>query len=235
MEEQDIFKRIRDNDGQAFEMLFRKYFITMHPLEQIETPPYLEGDLDDLPMMPTTDWAIQSGEWPKIVQAYLACVSFVDFYVGEILNALENSKYAENTVVVLWSDHGYRLGEKGTFAKHCLWEEGTKAPLIFAGPGIEEGKVVHSPAEMLSIYPTLLDLCGLEPYGRNEGVNLAPLLRGKTEIAGEFALTTYGWGNHGIRTEYFRYIRYKDGSEEFYNHQNDPNEWYNLAKRYNVL
>ena len=218
----------------------QKWF-DLHPLEQIETPPYLESDLDDLPaivrkiddlpMMPTTDWAIQSGEWPKIVQAYLACVSFVDFYVGEILNALENSRYAENTVVVLWSDHGYRLGEKGTFAKHCLWEAGTKAPLIFAGPGIEEGKVVHSPAEMLSIYPTLLDLCGLEPYGRNEGVNLAPLLRGETETAGEFALTTYGWGNHGIRTKNFRYIRYMDGSEEFYNHQNDPNEWYNLAKQ----
>jgi iduronate 2-sulfatase len=82
---------------------------------------------------------------------------------------------------------------------------------------------------MLSIYPTLLDLCGLEPYERNEGFNLAPLLRGETETAGEFALTTYGWKNHGIRTENYRYIRYSDGSEEFYDHTTDPNEWNNLA------
>lgn len=158
-------------------------------------------------MMPTTRWVIESAEWPKIVQAYLVCVSFVDFYIGEILNALENSEYAENTIIVLWSDHGYRLGEKGTFAKHCLWEEVTKVRLIFAGPGIEKGKIIHSPAEMLSIYPTLLDLGGLEPYNRNKSANLAPLLRGVTETAGEFALTTYGCGNHGMRTEDHRYIR----------------------------
>lgn len=221
----------------------QKWF-DLHPLEDIKTPPYLENDLDDipaivneiddLPMMPSTQWAIESGEWPKIVQSYLACVSFVDFYVGEILNALENSPYAENTIVVLWSDHGYRLGEKGTFAKHCLWEEGTKAPLIFAGLGIEKGKTVHSSAEMLSIYPTLLDLCGLEPYERNEGVNLAPLLRGESETAGEFALTTYGWGNHGIRMENYRYIRYQDGSEELYDHRTDPNEWHNLVQKSNM-
>jgi iduronate 2-sulfatase len=217
----------------------QKWF-DLHPLESIETPPYMENDLDDLPaitreiddlpMMPTTQWAIKSGEWPKMIQAYLACISFVDFYVGEILSALKSSKHADNTIVILWSDHGYRLGEKGTFAKHCLWEEGTNAPLIFAGQEIENGKVVHSPSEMLSIYPTLVDLCGLEPYERNEGINLAPLLKGEIENAGEFALTTYGWGNHGIRTENYRYIRYNDGSEEFYDHQTDPNEWYNLAQ-----
>jgi iduronate 2-sulfatase len=221
----------------------QKWF-DLHPLENIETPPYLENDLDDipaiakeiddLPMMPTTNWAIESGEWPKMVQAYLACVSFVDFYVGEILNALKNSEYAENTIVVLWSDHGYRLGEKGTFAKHCLWEEGTKAPLIFAGPGIEKGKIIHSPAEMLSVYPTLLELSSLEPYPENEGVSLAPILKGEAESVQDFALTTYGWGNHGIRTENLRYIRYNDGSEEFYDHRTDPNEWQNMVQKKDI-
>ena len=148
----------------------QKWF-DMHPLDSIETPPYFAEDMDDLPaialemddmpMMPTTKWAIESGEWPKMIQAYLACVSFVDFYIGEVLNALENSKYADNTIIVLWSDHGYRMGEKHTFAKHCLWEEATNAPLIFAGPGIPKGKIISSPAEMLSIYPTLLDLFNL--------------------------------------------------------------------------
>jgi len=191
--------------------------------------PCIALEMDDMPMMPSTKWAKESGEWPKMVQAYLACISFVDFYVGEILKTIEDSKYAENTIVVLWSDHGYRLGEKNTFAKHCLWEEATNAPLIFAGPGIEKGRVISSPSEMLSIYPTLLDLCGLEPYERNEGINLAPVLKGKLKKANDFALTTYGWGNHGIRTENFRYIHYSDGSEEFYDHRKDPDEWNNLV------
>ncbi len=216
----------------------QKWF-DLHPVNDIQTPPYNSRDLedlpaitreiDDMPMMPTTEWAMQSGEWPNIIQAYLACVSFVDFYVGEILNALESSRYAENTVVVFWSDHGYRLGEKGTFAKHCLWEEGTNAPLIFAGKGIQKNKIVTTPAEMLSIYPTLLELCGLPAYARNEGLSLAPELKGEPGEKQEFALTTYGWGNHGIRTENYRYIQYQDGSEEFYDHKNDPNEWSNLA------
>jgi iduronate 2-sulfatase len=216
----------------------QKWF-DLHPLENIVTPSYLADDLDDvpnialqindLPMMPTTQWAIESGEWPKIVQAYLACVSFVDFYVGQILDALKNSKYADNTVVVLWSDHGYRLGEKGTFAKHCLWEEATKAPLIFSGPGIIKGKKVNYPTEMLSIYPTLLNLCGLNPYDRNEGIDLTPILHGGKVKKKKYALTTYGWGNHAIRSRNYRYIRYNDGSEEFYDHRSDPHEWYNLV------
>jgi len=221
----------------------QKWF-DLHPLENIITPPYLPDDLDDvpnialqindLPMMPTTQWAIETGEWAKIVQAYLACVSFVDYYVGQILDALKNSEYAKNTVVVLWSDHGYRLGEKGTFAKHCLWEEATKAPLIFSGPGIAKGKKVNYPTEMLSIYPTLLDLCGLDPYDRNEGINLTPILRGKKNCAEKYALTTYGWGNHAIRWNSYRYIRYNDGSEEFYDHKTDPHEWHNLANTKNA-
>jgi arylsulfatase A-like enzyme len=220
----------------------QKWF-DLHPLESIETPPYLDEDLDDLPaialamddlpMMPSTSWAIDSGEWPKIIQSYLACVSFVDFYIGEILKALKASPHAEDTIVVLWSDHGYRLGEKHTFAKHCLWEEATNAPLIFSGPGIVEGETVKAPAEMLSIYPTLLELCGLPPYERNEGVSLSPILRGKTGSVQNFALTTYGWNNHALRSEYFRYIRYQDGSEELYDHRTDPNEWHNLVNEGN--
>ncbi|WP_217651612.1 sulfatase [Mariniphaga anaerophila] len=214
----------------------------LHPLADIETPPYLKEDLDDLPaialeiddmpMMPTTEWAIRSGEWPKMIQAYLACISFVDFYIGEILNALENGPNAENTVVVLWSDHGYRMGEKNTFAKHCLWEEATNAPLIFTGPGVQKGTVVSAPVEMLSIYPTLLELCGMESNPQNEGASLIPMLAGKADgLPPSYAITTYGWENHSVRSEYLRYIRYNDGSEEFYDHRNDPNEWNNLATK----
>ncbi|GAL72684.1 sulfatase [Jejuia pallidilutea] len=164
----------------------QKWF-DLYPLEAIETPPYKSDDLNDipnvglqindLPMMPSTEWAIETGEWKKIVQAYLACMSYVDYELGRVLDALENSKYADNTIVVLWSDHGYRLGEKGTFAKHALWETATKAPLLFAAPNLPKGKKIDAPVEMLSIYPTLLELSNLPAYKENEGVSLVSMMQ----------------------------------------------------------
>jgi iduronate 2-sulfatase len=217
----------------------QKWF-DLHPVETLEMTPYKPDDLDDappvallindLPMMPTTDWAIENHQWANIIQAYLACVSFVDFELGRLLDALKESRHAENTVIVLWSDHGYRLGEKGTFAKHALWETATRAPLIFAAPQLPKGKLIDTPAEMLSIYPTLLELCGLPAYSRNEGLSLFQLMMEKEPEAIEsVAITTYGMNNHGIRTPRYRYIRYEDGGEELYDHNVDPNEWFNLA------
>jgi arylsulfatase A-like enzyme len=215
----------------------QKWF-DLHPVEGLEMTPYDPNDLDDvppvahlindLPMMPSTEWAIESGEWKYMIQAYLACVSFVDHQAGRVLQALKESKHVDNTVVVLWSDHGYRMGEKGTFAKMALWEEATNAPLLFSGPGIPKGKVIDAPAELLSIYPTLLELCDLPAYERNEGLSLVPVMKeeGKEEA---YALSTYGMNNHGIRTQQYRYIRYEDGGEELYDRARDPNEWTNLA------
>ena len=217
----------------------QKWF-DLHPIDGIQTPPYNSDDWNDIPsivkqideltMMPTTEWAIENGEWKNIVRAYLASVSFVDHYVGEILKTLENSKYADNTIVVLWSDHGYRLGEKGTFAKHCLWEEGTESVLMFSGPGIESNMVTPIPAELLSIYPTLVELSGLPENSKNEGISLVPVLKNKQTDMLNYALTTHGYKNHSIRTEQYRYIQYEDGTEEFYDHKTDPNEFDNLGK-----
>jgi len=217
----------------------QKWF-DLHPVDKLEKTPYKSDDLDDLPpvahlindlpMMPTTEWAIKNNEWANIIQAYLACVSFVDHELGRLLEKLETSKHAGNTVIVLWSDHGYRLGEKGTFAKHALWETATNAPLIFAAPNLPKGKLIDTPAEMLSIYPTLLDLCGLPAYDRNEGLNLVPQMTGRGSGENErIAITTFGMNNHGLRTSEYRYIRYEDGGEELYEHNSDPNEWYNIA------
>lgn len=216
----------------------QKWF-DLHPLDSIQTPPYKADDLqdvppvalqiNDLPMMPSTDWAIESGEWPKIVQAYLACVSFVDYEIGRLLDALDNSEYATNTLIVLWSDHGYRLGEKGTFAKHALWEPATNAPLLFAGPTLPKGKIVDEPVEMLSMYPTLLELCGLPAYEKNEGKSLVPIFQNKKAETPAIAITTFGMNNHTVKTKRFRYIQYEDGGEELYDHEIDPNEWTNLA------
>ncbi|MBT6004817.1 MAG: sulfatase [Prolixibacteraceae bacterium] len=222
----------------------QKWF-EMHPLDGVETPPYKKDDFYDLPaisldvhempMMPTTDWAIETGQWKDIVQAYLACVTFVDNYIGEVLTALENSKYKENTIVILWSDHGYRLGEKGTFAKHALWQEATNAPLIISVPGMNGNTKCNLPVEMLDIYPTLVDLCGLPVYDRNEGKSLKLLLQQPEAEKNNFAITTYGRNNHTVVSKGYRYIHYEDGSEELYNRKIDPNEWENIASNSEMI
>tara|TARA_R110002096_G_scaffold9533_1_gene37542 strand:- start:34526 stop:36046 length:1521 start_codon:yes stop_codon:yes gene_type:complete len=216
----------------------QKWF-DLYPLEDIQTPPYLADDLNDippvglqindLPMMPSTEWAKESGEWKKIIQAYLACMSYVDYELGRVLDALENSEHVKNTIVVLWSDHGYRLGEKGTFAKHALWETATKAPLMFAGPNLPKGKKIDAPVEMLSIFPTLLELSGLPAYNRNEGNSLVSMMQNNEGLQDAKAITTFGMNNHAVKANGFRYIQYEDGTEEFYDHSSDPNEWTNEA------
>ena len=216
----------------------QKWF-DMHPLEGIETPPYDPADLDDVPaigrrvaeapMMPTTEWAIESGEWPEIVQAYLACTTFVDHQVGRVLTALENGPHAGNTIVVLWTDHGYHLGEKNRFAKQAIWEEATHVNLMIAGPGLPAGGRCDAPVELLDVYPTLTSLAGLPANPRNEGDDLTPLLRDPSAAWPHAAVTTYGPGNHAVRTRDFRYIRYEDGSEELYDRRVDPLERTNLA------
>ena len=215
----------------------QKWF-DLHPLESIELPPYLKNDqadvpvisrrLHEMPQMPTAEWARQSGEWKKIIQAYLACISFVDYQVGEVLRALEESDYADNTIVILWSDHGYHMGEKNRFAKHSLWNEATQVPLIISMPGGKK-QVCHKPVQLLDLYPTLVDLCGLPPNKALEGHSLKPLLENSEEAWEHAALTTYVRHNHKVSTEKYRYISYEDGSEELYDYTRDPNEWHNLA------
>ncbi|MEZ4777218.1 MAG: DUF4962 domain-containing protein [Bacteroidia bacterium] len=214
-------------------------WLDMYPIERIETPAYLPNDQDDLPeisrriaqmpVMPTTEWAIENNQWKYMVQAYLASISFADHYVGEVLNALENSPYANNTVVVLWSDHGYHAGEKNRFAKHSLWERATHVPLIFAGPGIPPSQSSSQPVQLLDMYPTLLELLSLPPNPNNEGHSLVPLLKNPKAKWPFPAITAYGRNNLAIRDSRYRYIRFEDGSEELYDHHTDPNEWTNLA------
>ena len=211
----------------------------IHPANNLTMPPYLPDDMldvppiglrvADVPMMPTTEWAIETDQWPAIVQAYLASISFVDAQVGRVLDALENGAFAENTIVVLFSDHGYHLGEKNRFAKHSLWERATRVPLIFAGPTVPADQRIDHPVELLDIYPTLLDLAALPPNTANEGLSLKPLILDTQIEWPKAAVTTYGRNNHAIRTQSARYIRYEDGSEEFYSHSDDPNEWHNKA------
>ncbi len=161
--------------------------------------------------------------------SYLASVSFVDAQVGRVLDALKESGLEKNTVVVLWSDHGWHLGEKGITGKNTLWERSTRVPLIFAGPGVAANAKCDRPAELLDLYPTLLDLCALPANKLNEGLSLVPQLKDAKAARERPAVTTHNPGNHAVRTERWRYIRYADGSEELYDRAADPHEWTNVA------
>jgi arylsulfatase A-like enzyme len=215
------------------------WFDLHRPGARLHLPPYQADDWNDIPAFaktiaqepqyPTTEWAIEHEQWANIVQAYLACVSYVDHYVGEVLDALDRSPYANNTIVMLWSDHGYHLGEKGLFKKVTLWNRSTHVPLIIAGPGLPENQVCDRVVSLVDLYPTLVDLAGLPANGRNEGHSLRPLLNDPTTVWDHAAITTLFEGNHSATTTAYRYIRYKDGSEELYDRRQDPHEWKNLA------
>jgi choline-sulfatase len=180
---------------------------------------------------PRLAWTRENNQWRNLVRSYLASTSFIDAQIGRILDALQAAGLAENTVIVLWSDHGYHLGEKAITGKNTLWDRSTRVPLIFAGPGVAAGGQVKSPAELLDIYPTLIELCGLTPRTDLEGISLGPQLRSAAAKRERPAITSHNQGNHGVRSERWRYIRYADGTEELYDMQKDPNEWTNLAAR----
>ncbi|MEZ6134636.1 MAG: sulfatase [Pirellulaceae bacterium] len=215
-----------------------KKWFDMFPLESIELPPHIENDLDDVPSAgvkmanPNGDHAkmLASGRWKEAVQAYLATIAFADSQVGRLLDALERSKYADNTIVCLWSDHGWSLGEKEHWRKFALWEEPTRTVFIWKVPGLTPNGVQCSqPVDFMSIYPTLCGLTGLERPGHVEGLDITPLLENPNAKWDTPALTTFHRNNHSFRSADWRYIRYADGGEELYNHETDPHEWTNLA------
>jgi len=213
-------------------------YFELYPLEQVELPPSRPDDLDDVPeaarAMSATEGddhaaiLAEEGAWGEAVRAYLASISFLDAQVGLLLDALDESPWGENTIICLWSDHGFHLGEKRHWRKFTLWEESARVPLVIAGPGVSAGRCAR-PAELVGLYATLAELAGLEVPPGVEGPSLVPLLRDPEAAWERPALTTYGPGNHTLRSERWRYIRYADGSEELYDHENDPNEWSNLA------
>jgi len=214
----------------------QKWF-DLYPMETLKLPAYRKNDIKDLSqyaiditrlahVSPTHEWVTENNEWKALVQSYLACVSFVDAQVERVVRAVENSKYKDNTYIVLFSDHGFHIGEKDRHAKRSLWEDGTRVPMIIAGPGINPGVCVK-PVQLLDIYPTLLALTGLKADPKLEGHSLLPLLRDPKAKWPHYARTSFGPGNYAITSERYRYIQYNDGSEEFYDRKKDPHEWDN--------
>ncbi len=208
--------------------------------EQLTLPPYKADDLDDVPAMsaflnlddemPRTSKLIEKKQWQDVIHAYLASTSFVDHYVGKVIDAVEAGPNADNTIIVLWSDHGYHLGEKNTFQKQSLWERSSHVPLLFAGPNIKPQQVSGRVVSLIDILPTLAELCGLPTNQNWQGRSIKPLIENPTKTWDYPAITTWEGKNTAVQTEQYRYIHYIDGSEELYDHENDYNEWHNLAK-----
>jgi arylsulfatase A-like enzyme len=213
-----------------------KYFSLYDPAER-SLPEFMENDLDDVSSVGISwirrswhRWMLENNQWANAVQAYEASISFSDAMIGRLLDGLEKSGRADNTIIILWSDHGMHIGEKQQWEKFTLWEESTRVPLIVIAPGVTKpGSRSSEAVSLLDIFPTLVDLAGGEPFSQLEGVSLTPLLDDPTSLREEPAITTYHQNNHSVRTERWRYIRYNNGDEELYDHQTDPDEYYNLA------
>jgi len=207
-----------------------------YPIEAVELPKVPEGDLDDLPASGRAyaDTAlqhavVQHGKWKELVRAYQASITFADRCVGRILDALDASGRADDTIVVLASDHGWHLGEKQHWRKFALWERTLRVPLVVVAPGITPaGAVCDRPVGLMDLYPTLIDLCGL-PARDVEGDSLRPLLEDPAAAWPHVVLSTHSPGNYSACDGRYRYIRYADGGEELYDHHADPDEWVNLA------
>jgi arylsulfatase A-like enzyme len=217
----------------------RKYY-DQYPLDQIILPKVLADDLADVPpagvklARPQGDHAaiVQSGRWKDAVQGYLATISFCDAMVGRLIDGFDNSPYRDNTIIVLWSDHGWHLGEKEHWRKFALWEEATRSPLMWIVPGVTTpGSVCQRSIDFMHVYPTLCDLCGLAPPAHLQGESIRPLLGKPDSPWDKPALMTYGYKNHAVRSDAWRYIRYENGDEELYHDDTDPYEWTNLAKQ----
>lgn len=208
--------------------------------KSISLPKLLKDDLSDVPKIATGYTRSFQGNlhrrilekhlYVDAVHAYLANIHFAERMVGRVLQALEKSPHADNTIVCLWSDHGWHLGEKQKWHKSTLWEQATRVPLIISAPGVgEAGQRVQSPASLIDLFPTLVELCGLPTREDLDGESLVPQLRNPQAKRTTPAITTLGGKHHSVRTDRWRYTRYADGSEELYDHENDPNEWKNLA------
>jgi arylsulfatase A-like enzyme len=214
----------------------RKWF-DQFPLDSIELPPHREDDLADVPPAgvkmagPQGDHAkiVESGRWKEAVQAYLATIAFCDSQVGRLLDGLKKSAYRDNTIVVLWSDHGWSLGEKSHWRKFALWEEPTRTVFVWRVPGVTKPGVCERPVDYSCIYPTVCSLTGVPLPSHLDGREISSLLKNPAAEWDQPAITTHGFKNHTVRTAGWRYIQYENGDEELYDAVNDPLEYKNLA------
>ena len=217
-----------------------KKYINMYSLNKIKVPKIKEDDRDDLPRR-ISRWALgrkkrvfdvinKLGEYRKVLQAYLACITYADTQLGRLLDALEKTEHKDNTIIIFWSDHGYHFGEKGWWGKHTLWERTTNVPHIWAGPGIPKNVSHDRPVSSLDIYPTLVEMCGLKVKQKLDGRSMTEIFKDPKKDFSRRAITAGTKGNDfSIMFKNWHYIRHSKTEEELYDCQKDPNEWNNLA------
>ncbi|HEY9035594.1 MAG TPA: sulfatase [Pseudomonadales bacterium] len=218
-----------------------KRWFDLYPLDQVVLPDIRDDDLSDVPPEAVAfirrgrsatnhENIMRHGKWREAVQGYLASISFADSMLGIVLDALDASPYRDNTVVVLWSDNGWHLGEKLHWKKFTLWEEATRVPLVFRlPPAMKMQGRCDEAVSLVDIFPTLMDVCGLPKSTALEGESLLPQLLNPATLRQVPAVSTWSRVNHSLRTREWRYTRYGSGAEELYNHRSDPQEWNNLA------
>lgn len=215
----------------------QKYF-DMYPLADVKRPLVIPNDLDDVPPAGVKmakregdhQYVTKNNLWENAVQGYEASISFADAQIGRLLNALDKSKYKSTTIVVLFGDHGWNLGEKEHWRKFALWEETTHVPFIISAPGmVKPNSVCDRTVNLMDVYPTLIEMCGFPVRKGMEGVSIYPLLKNPKLQWNHHSVSTWGQNNHSVRTERWRYTRYSDGGEELYDHNIDPHEWKNLS------
>src|SRR5437762_4061748 len=214
----------------------KKYF-DLYPLEKIEPPKYPAYHLKSLlpiAVNKTVGQEVPEQQAKEYIAAYYACVSYMHAQVGLIMDALERMKLADNTIIVFVGDHGFHLGDHGMWGKSTVFEESCKTPLIICGPGVSGGRCMRT-VEMLDIYPTIVDLCGLPTPGPLQGASLRPLLNKPDAAWDRPAYTTLRHDRlvgRSVRSERYRYTEWDGGKEgiELYDYETDPNEWKNLAK-----
>jgi arylsulfatase A-like enzyme len=217
----------------------QKYF-DMYPLEDIELPVCKENDLEDAfdhGRRWIHKWVLDNQQWEKVVQSYAAAISFADAMLGRLLDAFETSAYKDNTILVVWSDHGMHMGEKENIEKFTLWESSTRVPLIFSVPGLTQpGTICDQPVSLMDLYPTLVDLTGFEKPEHLDGRSLMPQIKNQNTESLP-VVTSYQFScaeepiiGHAVRSKRYRYIYYPAiNLEELYDHETDPNEWENIA------
>ena len=215
------------------------------PLELIQLPPgYKPDDLDDVPAEGQSlarnryfAHILKQDQWKQGIQGYLASIHYADAMLGKVLDALEASPHAKNTIVVLWSDHGWHLGEKEHWQKFTGWRTCTRVPLMIrvpkGAPGLSQGTTparCDQPVNLLSLAPTLLELCGLPAQPEHDGPSLVPLLKNPGAAWSHVSLTYLQRpGSYGLSGRRWRLVHYANGEEELYNIEKDPYEWNNLA------
>jgi arylsulfatase A-like enzyme len=210
----------------------------LYPLDDVLLPKHIENDLGDAHRHGREGWhkwVAENKQWKKFMQGYLASISYVDHQLGRLLDALDASPMRANTIIVLWSDHGFHIGEKENWEKFALWDQTTRVPLFIHAPGLsKDGTKTRQPATLTDIYPTLCELAGLPIPKQCSGTSLVRQLKEPRTPKKQVALTSFQfWAEKtpslAVADSRYRFIRYGNGFEELYDLKDDPNEFTNLA------